>query len=149
MDAVLRSLGELALAAIPTLLLVLALHFYLKRIFFGPMTRVLAERRAATEGARQAAEESFEKASQKAAEYETALAAAREEIFREQDALRTKLREDHERAVAEARQQAEAKVKEAGLALAAEVETARRTLAMDADALAVQIADSVLRRNVA
>lgn len=148
MDEVLRALGDLALKAIPTFLLVMALHFYLKRVFFGPMARVLSERHEATEGARRTAEESLEKASQKATEYEAALAAAREEIYREQEALRLKLREEHVHAVLEARQGAEAQVKLAGNQLAAEVETARRSLALQADALAGEIAESVLRRNV-
>jgi F-type H+-transporting ATPase subunit b len=145
MDEVLRALGDLALKAIPTLVLVMALHLYLKRVFFGPMTRVLDERRKATEGARKQAEDSFEKASQKAAEYEAALAAARNEIYREQEELRLKLRAEHDRAVVEARHSTEAQVKEAGLQLGAEVESARRSLALDADALAGQIAESVLR----
>jgi F-type H+-transporting ATPase subunit b len=146
MDEVLRALGDLALQAIPTFLLVAALHWYLKRVFFGPMTRVLAERHEATEGARKQAEESLEKASQKAVEYEAALAAARNEIYREQEELRLKLGEEHGRAILEARHNAEAQVKEAGNQLAAEVESARQSLALHADALAGQIAESVLRR---
>jgi F-type H+-transporting ATPase subunit b len=41
MDAILASLGELVLRAVPTLLLVVFLHFYLKFVFFAPLDKVL------------------------------------------------------------------------------------------------------------
>jgi F-type H+-transporting ATPase subunit b len=73
MDEVLRSLGGLLLAAIPTFLLVVALHFYLKRVLFGPLARVLQQRYEATEGARRAAQDMLAQVSAKQAEYESAL----------------------------------------------------------------------------
>ncbi len=53
MDAILNPLGGLLLRALPTFLLVLVLHFYLKRVFFAPLDKVLEARRQATEGARE------------------------------------------------------------------------------------------------
>ena len=55
MDATLHALGEILLKAVPTVLLVVVLHFYLKYVFFRPLKKVLAERYDATEGARKLA----------------------------------------------------------------------------------------------
>ena len=149
MDELLRSLGGLALKAIPTFLLIFALHFYLKRMFFRPMARVMEERYQATEGARKAAEESLARAAEKATEYECSLRAARSEIYREQEEIRQKMRQDQAQAIVEARRTAEAAVQEAGRQLAAELVAAKESLALQTGSLADQIADSVLHGRVA
>jgi len=136
------------LTAIPTFLLVLALHLYLKRMFFRPMARVMEERYQATEGARKAAEVSFARAAEKATEYEASLRAARGEIYREQEETRQKMRQDQDRAIVEARRSAEAAVKEAGQQLAAELVAAKESLALQTGSLADQIVNSVLHGRV-
>ena len=83
MDETLRQLGGILLRAVPTFLLVVLLHFYLKFIFFKPLGRILRQRYDATEGARKLAEASLAKASEKAAEYEAALRAVRAETYKE------------------------------------------------------------------
>ena len=50
----LQALGGILLRAVPTFLLVILLHFYLKSIFFKPLENVLRKRYDATEGARKA-----------------------------------------------------------------------------------------------
>jgi F-type H+-transporting ATPase subunit b len=146
MEDTLRALGGLLLQAIPTFLIVMLLYFYLKRVYFRPMERVLAARYEATEGARKLAEESLEKASRKTAEYDAALRAARAEIYREQEAFRQALRQEQAQAVEAAHQRATAAVKDAGLQFDAELAAARESLRQDAGALADQIVESVLRR---
>ena len=148
MDELLRSLGGLALKAIPTFLLVIALHFYLKRMFFRPMARVIEERYQATEGARKAAEESLAKAAAKADEYDASLRAARNEIYRQEEEIRQRLRQEQAQAIAEARRSAEAAAKEARQQLAAELVAAKESLAPHTDSLADQIVDSVLHGRV-
>jgi F-type H+-transporting ATPase subunit b len=148
MDELFRSLGGLFLTAIPTFLLVIALHFYLKRMFFAPMARILDERHQATEGARKAAEESLAKAAEKAEGYEASLRAARAEIYREQEEARQKLRQEQAEAVAEARRCAEAAAKEGRQQLAVELASAKESLALHTEALADQIVDSVLHGGV-
>ena len=69
MDSILRDLGGILLRAVPTFLLVIFLHFYLKSVFFGPIQRILQKRYEATEGARKLADESLARAAQKTAEY--------------------------------------------------------------------------------
>jgi F-type H+-transporting ATPase subunit b len=146
MEEVLRSLGGLMLRAIPTLLLVIFLHFYLKRMYFRPMEKVLKERFEATEGARKLAAESVALASEKAAEYEQALRTARAEIYREQEQFREQLREKHDQAVREARASAGDMVKQAQQEIAGEAAIARRSLEEQTGVLAERIADVVMRR---
>lgn len=149
MDEVLRSLGALLLAAIPTFLLVIALHFYLKRVLFGPLARVLEERRQATEGARRAAQDMLAKASEVQAAYEAALRNARGEIYHEQEQYREKLLQDQAAAVHQARQSASAMVQEATARLKDELAAARRSLELEIDSLANRIVQVILRRRAA
>lgn len=148
MEKTLHDLGELLLKAVPTLLLVVLLHFYLKRMFFRPLERVLKARYDATEGARKLAEESLAKASQKAAEYEEAIRAARTEIYREQEEFRQRLHQQQAAALKEAKRNADDLVKQAGQGLAVELAEARHTLERDSQGLAGQIVERILRRRV-
>jgi F-type H+-transporting ATPase subunit b len=144
MEETLRQLGGILLRAVPTFILVVLLHLYLKFIFFKPLERVLRQRYDATEGARKLAEESIARASQKAAEYEAALRAARAETYKEMEQLHRKLQDDRAAAVKEARAEAEAAVAHAKGVLSAEVETLKRNLGPESDTLADRIASKIL-----
>jgi F-type H+-transporting ATPase subunit b len=145
MDAILASLGELLLRAVPTFLLVVFLHFYLKYVFFTPLDRVLAARTQATGGARAAAQTSLETASRKAAEYEAAIRAARSEVYKEQEESRRALRQQQAAALDDSRRSSSEMVKQARVQLADEVAGAKNALAGESDRLASAIADSMLR----
>jgi F-type H+-transporting ATPase subunit b len=149
MDVILRQLGQLLLKAVPTFLLVVLLQFYLKRVFFKPLEKVLRQRYEATEGARKAAEASLERASAKAAEYEAALRTARTEIYQAQEQLHKQLQEREAAQVAESRARADAAVKAARDEIARDVEAAKAELRGESEALAAQIAESILRRSAA
>jgi F-type H+-transporting ATPase subunit b len=148
MDRTLHDLAGLLLKAVPTLLLVLVLHFYLKRMFFRPLERVLKARYDATEGARKLAEESLARASEKAAEYEQAIRAARAEIYREQEQFRQQLRQQQAAAFQEARRNADELVKQAGESLAGELAEARQTLERESQTLAGRIVERILDGSV-
>jgi F-type H+-transporting ATPase subunit b len=145
MDAILTALGGLLLRALPTFLLVVLLHFYLKLVFFAPLDKVLNARYRVTEGARGAAQANLEKASQKAAEYEAAIRAAHGEIYHEQEETRRKWRQEQAGALEASRRNASEMVKQARVQLAAEAAQAGQLLAAESERLAGQIADSVLR----
>jgi F-type H+-transporting ATPase subunit b len=149
MDETLRQLGGILLRAVPTFILVVLLHFYLKFIFFKPLQRVLRQRYEATEGARKLAEESLAKAAEKAAGYEAALRAARGETYKELEQLRRQLQEDRAASVREARARAEAAVAQAKAALGAEAAELRKGLEAESDALADRIANKILRGRAA
>ena len=126
MDVILHKLGELVLRAVPTFLLVVLLHFYLKRMFFKPLGKVLHQRYEATEGARQRAAQSLEHAAAKTAQYEAAMRAARGEVYLAQEHSHKQLQEREAEQLAAARKRAEALVREAKGQLARDISRARR-----------------------
>ena len=149
MDALLHSLGGLLLKALPTFLLFLLIHFYLKTVFFRPLEKVLHQRHDATEGARLAAESSLAKAKEKAAEYEMALKAARSEVYREIELLRQELQLERAARIRQARTDADATVRQAKAGFDAQAASLRKQLEAESDTLADQIVSSVLARRAA
>jgi F-type H+-transporting ATPase subunit b len=149
MDVILHQLGELLLKAVPTFILVVLLQIYLKSVFFKPLERVLHQRYEATEGARKAAEESLVRAAAKAAEYEAAMRAARSELYQAQAEIYKQLQEKETAQITEARQRADAALQAARADIAKDVEVAKTSLAAESEALANQIAESILRRSAA
>jgi len=149
MDAMLHALGGILLRAVPTFLLVIVLHFYLKSIFFKPLEKVLHQRYEATEGARKLAEQSLQQAAAKTASYETQLRTAKAAMYQAQEQLQKQLQEREAAAAADARKSAGGAVKLAKTQLAADVEAAKTSLAADSESLAYQIAETILRRNAA
>ena len=146
MEATLHALSGILLKAIPTILLVILLHFYLKYVFFKPLERVLKARYDATEGAKKQAAESLQKAAAKAAEYEAALRAARREIYQAQEQLHRRLQDEQAAQVHAARERADAALRDAKAQVTAEMEKAKTDLAAESDALADQIAYAILSR---
>jgi F0F1-type ATP synthase membrane subunit b/b' len=110
---------------------------------------VLRQRYEATEGARKLAEASLAKASEKAAEYEAALRAARAETYKELEQLRRQLQDDRAVAVRQARASADAAFSRAKATLADELEYLKKNLEAESDALADRIADKILRGRAA
>src|SRR5260370_678446 len=107
MEATLHALGEILLKAVPTFLLILLLHVYLKNIFFKPLESVLKKRYEATEGARKLADESLQRAAAKTAEYEAALKNARSEVYQAQEKLHKRLQDEQSAQIHEVRRQTE------------------------------------------
>jgi F-type H+-transporting ATPase subunit b len=149
MDLILHQLAELLLKAIPTFLLLILLHFYLKFVFFKPLAKLLQQRYDATEGARKLAEQSLKDADAKTAQYEASIRAARQEIYHAQEQIHKQLQEREAAELSTARQQADAAIQRAKTELAAEAEAAKTGLARESEALANQIAEVVLRGSAA
>jgi F-type H+-transporting ATPase subunit b len=137
------------LKALPTFLLVVALNFYLKYVFFKPLEKVLRQRYDATEGARKLAAEALERAAAKTAQLEAALRAARAEVYQAQEEAHRQLADRQAAELLAARQHAEELVRDAQRQLAADADVLKRELAAGSDALAGQIADSILRGRAA
>ncbi|SRR5579883_430165 len=149
MDAILNALGGILLKAIPTFVLLVLLHLYLKGIFYKPLDRIRQKRYEATEGARKRAEESMQVAAAKMAQYEEALRAAKAGVYQTQENLHRELQEQQAAELNAARQQAEAAVREAKAALHRDVEAAKAGLAADSESLASEIVESILERSAA
>lgn len=149
MDATFRALGAILLNAVPTFLLVFLLHFYLKKIFFTPLEKVLRQRFEATEGARKLAEQALANASARTAQYEAAIRAARSEIYQAQEQFFKQFQESQTAQIAAAHQSTEEHVHQAKAHLARDVEAAKTSLAQASEKLATEIADRLLRGTAA
>jgi len=145
MDQMLSDVGAILLRAVPTFILVIFLFFYLKGMFFGPLEKVLADRRSRTDGARKQAKHSIEAAEMKVAQYESQLRAARTELFAKVEAERKQWADAQAAQIAAARDKAHAQVKDARVQIAQDANAARATLATQAEDLAAQITASVLK----
>jgi F-type H+-transporting ATPase subunit b len=149
MEETLRAVGQILLQALPTFFLVLLLHQYLRAVFFKPMARILAERSEATEGARRKAAESLQRAEAKVAAYDESLRAARNDLYREQEEVRRKWRDQQTAQIADARAKADAMVKAAKSQLAGEADAAKASLEASSGILAGQITQTILQRRSA
>jgi F-type H+-transporting ATPase subunit b len=149
MQETLQALGGILLKAIPTVILLIILHFYLKAVLFGPLDRVMKERRKLTEGARELAEASLSAATRKADEYEAKLREARAAVYKQQEEIRKRWLEEQAQQVAEARTRSEATVKTAREAIAQDVAAARTSLQDTSAAVADQIVATVLGKRAA
>src|SRR5260370_16969179 len=88
MEQTLQALSGILLKAIPTVFLLIILHFYLKAMLFRPLQKVLKQREELTAGARRAAEQSLAAAERKAQDYKTKLRDPRAEVYKEQEETR-------------------------------------------------------------
>jgi F0F1-type ATP synthase membrane subunit b/b' len=149
MESTLHDLGGLLLKAIPTVFLLLVVHFYLKRMFFGPMADVLAKRRAATEGLRESAEAMRARAAEQTASIEAQLRQAREEIYQQQEEARRGWTSEQSSQLDAARSQSRELIHQGKLRLDAEASAAKTQLATTTDALADQIVRTLLERSAA
>jgi F-type H+-transporting ATPase subunit b len=149
MESTLQGLAQLLLKAVPTIFLLLVVHFYLKWMFFRPMADVLAKRRAATEGVRESAEAMRAKAAEQTKSIEEQLRQAREAIYQEQEEARRRWTGDQGTQLDEARKQAHDLIHQSKLQLDAEAAETKSQLAGTAGALADQIANALLERTPA
>ena len=149
MDAILQSLLDLGVKALPTLLLVVFLHFYLRAVFFRPMEKILRERHEKSGGSREHAAEAVRRAEEKTAEYEAALRQARAEVYHEMERNKRVMEAEQSARVAEARRSAESHVSEAKASLDAEYARLSRELGDQAEVLAGRMAEILLRGKAA
>jgi F-type H+-transporting ATPase subunit b len=149
MESTLHDLGQLLLKAIPTLFLLLVVHFYLKSMFFRPMADVLAKRRAATDGLRESAEAMRAKAAEQTKSIEAQLRQAREAIYQEQEEARRGWTGEQSAQLEEARKQSRELIHQSKQQLDTESAAAQTQLAGTAEGLADEIAQSLLERTSA
>jgi F-type H+-transporting ATPase subunit b len=146
MGQTLQALGGILLQAIPTICLLLIVHFYLKYVFFRPLREVLDKRRAATEGARESAAAMLQKAAEKADALDAALRKARDEIYQENEATRRQWIDEQTGRLEEARRQSREGIHQAKLELEAQTAVAKKSLEATAETLAEEITRSLLAR---
>jgi F-type H+-transporting ATPase subunit b len=141
----LKQLGELLLTSIPTIVCLLIVWAAYRNIVQKKLVQVLADRHARTEGAIQQAQSEISKAEARTAEYEQRLREARSQIYKAQETRHRHIVEKRSAALAEAHRQADEMVKRSRTDLERDVTEARATLQTQAEALAAQIIDSILK----
>ncbi len=145
---ILRDLQGIIVLALPTALLVIILHWFLKKMLFEPMDRVIEDRRARTQGAIEASDAALATVKEKMAAYEKALGDARAELFRENEAARKALVEQQSQALEAARLQAAEQVAAAKADLAAQAEAVRSGLRAESERLAELISGALVSGGV-
>jgi len=106
--------------------------------------RVLAERRARTQGAVEKARADVQSAEARTAEYEQKLREARLALFKVQEARRAKASQARTAGIAEARERAQLQVDQARAAIEQDKVAAKRLLESEAGRLATEIIRTVL-----
>ena len=144
MEDIVQQVGALLLGAVPTILLFVVLVAAYQLLVQGPLNRVLAERRARTEGAVENANKAIADAEAKAAEYADKLRLARAEIFKMREQRSKQRNAEREAALDAARKAAGAKAGEARAEIDAETERARQSIQGSAGELANQVVRAVL-----
>jgi F-type H+-transporting ATPase subunit b len=147
MNETLNQLGGLLLGSVPTIFLFLLLVILYRFLVYGPLTRVLNERRERTEGAIEQANAAAAAAAAKTQEYEAQLRAARSKIFQARQQKLEMWNRERDRAVAEAHEAAQRQIHEAKLALQAQTAAARRTIEGSIDELASEILRTILPKS--
>lgn len=145
MDAILRQIGELLINSIPTIIGLLIVWAGYRFIVHGKLQQILEQRHALTQGAIERAQQEIAKAETRTAEYEQRLREARAEIYKTQQASRQQMVDARNNALAEARKQAGDRVKEARANLEGTVASSKAALRDQADALADQVIQTVLK----
>lgn len=146
MEQIFSQLKGIIILALPTTLLVLLLHFYLKKVLFQPLEKVLEERMRRTEGAVSDSEALVDRAAGKMKAYETAMAEARSGLYRELEENRGRLSAAQSSALKDARGAAEQNLAAAKAEIAAEADQARAMLTSEASRLADEITLGILAK---
>jgi len=144
MEALVQALGGLLLKAVPTVILLIFVNFYLKIMLFRPLEEVRRKRREATEGTLETAQKSVDLAAENATMYELSLKEARAEMYREQEETRRHWLEHQANRIEEARHRARAMTKDAGQKLNSDITEARQDLASTSGMLAHQIVETLV-----
>ena len=142
--ALLKSLGELLLNAVPTIVLFLLLFWGYTALVHRPLLKVLAQRHALTEGAVANAQSDVAATDAKTQEYEQALREARAAMFKDLESRRQKLMESRSAAITQARQEAESRTRAAKAEIEKQAAAARAQLQAQAEALANRVIEQVL-----
>ena len=144
MDETLRQVGGLLLGSVPTIIIFLLVYGFYTVLVHKPLTRVLAERRARTQGAIEKARADVAWAEARTAEYEQRLREARLALFKAQEARRAKASRARAERVAEARKQAQEQIETARADIERDKVLATSTLEAEAGRLASEIIHTVL-----
>ena len=145
MDDTLRQIGQLLLGAVPTVVLFGLLYLSYRMLLHRPLEAVLEERRSKTQGTIEKAQADIASADARAADYEQRLREARVAVYQVQESRRRKFQGATAAALAEARSQADAMVRQTRGDLEKDVAAARGGLQAESDKLAAAVIQTILK----
>lgn len=145
MDETLRQIGQLLLGAVPTVILFGLLYVSYRVLLHKPLEAKLEERRQKTQGAMEKAQADVASADARAADYEQRLREARVAIYQAQESRRRKFQEATATALAEARGEAHAMVRQTRTDLEKDAAAARTGLEAESDKLAAAVIQAILK----
>ena len=148
MEKTLHDLGRLLLQSCPTIILLVLLHIYLRLMFFSPLDRLMKKRSDMTDGARAAAEARMKVAEERATEYEAKLHEARVGVLKEQEDARKQWLADQAAQLQQAKAKSDEMIARNRDEIHAEAEKAQWDLVRQAESLAEEIAQAILRLRV-
>ncbi len=146
MQLILRQLGDMLVAALPTAIVVFLFYLVLRWSFFAPITRVMKERTSRIAGAKREAESLHAEAEEKRRAHQEGLRKARAQIFAEQEAARRSALDERAATIQEARSRANEEVHAGRARVGAELEAARGELDGAGQQLAEEIVRSILQK---
>jgi F-type H+-transporting ATPase subunit b len=144
MEDTLRQVGELLLGSIPTMVLLVLLWVFYSLLVHRPLSRLLAERRARTEGAIEKARADTLEAEARTTAYEQRLREARMAAFRAQEARRKQILEGRTATIEAARARSQERIAQAKAAIENDKIAAQATLQAESSRLAAEIVRTVL-----
>lgn len=145
MSGLLTQLDTLLLRAIPTIVLFALVWLGYRLIVHGKLVRVLSERRDRTEGAAERARADISAAEARTAEYEQKIRDAKLVAYKAQELRRRQQLEANASALAEARKEADARVRSAHESLESDFAQAKTKLQAEVVTLVNQIKRAVLK----
>jgi F-type H+-transporting ATPase subunit b len=138
------SLEQLYIHSIPTIIFVIVLFIVLDRLLFRPVASVMKEREDATTGALERARKQANEAEAKSRDYQSAIQAARTEIYATRQEDRQRGLAERETSLKAAHERSDLLVKEAQASIAAEADAAREQLAASSELLARELMERIL-----
>jgi F-type H+-transporting ATPase subunit b len=129
-------------------LIILVMVYVLNATLFKPINQILANREKRTRGRLTEAQEIMGNVSERVAEYERALRAARNESYAFTERERAAAMQDRQKALDEMRAQLTASTAAEKEAIKSQAEAARTTLEDDARRIALEISSRVLNRPI-
>jgi F-type H+-transporting ATPase subunit b len=148
MGETVRQIGELLLGAVPTVVLFGLLYLAYRFLLHRPLEAVLEERHQKTQGAIEKAQADIASADARAADYEQRLREARTAIYQAQEGRRRRFQEATAAALAEARAQSDALVRQTRAELEKDMTAARASLESESEKLAGAVIQSILKAAV-
>jgi len=136
--------GQLLLGAVPTSLLFIVLVLFYQFLVQKPLTRILDERRARTQGAIEDAHRAIAQAEARATEYANKLRQARAEIFKIREQRIKQWNVEKDAALDDARKAAGLRVNQAKAELQTEAGNARQAIQASSADLARQVVRALL-----